>query len=76
MMAREDWKVGDVLVKKWGENAGEKRTIRALGVVASFDDANALDVWFMGSRERYRQLDLIKESWALLKDPSNAHDPR
>ena len=74
MMAREDWKVGDVLVKRWGENAGEKRTIRALGVVASFDEPNVLDVWFMGSRARYRQLDPIKESWALLKDPSNAND--
>lgn len=75
-MAREDWKVGDVLVKRWGENAGEKRTIREVTDSLSLDDGIVLDVVFEGSSAIHHQPYLIEQGWALLKEPSNANDQR
>lgn len=75
-MAREDWKVGDVLVKRRGENAGEKRTIARRSECLSLDDGIVLDVVFEGSSAIHHQPDLIKQGWALLKEPSNANDSR
>ena len=75
-MAREDWKAGDVLVKRWGKNAGEKRTIARRFECLSLDDGIVLGFVFEGYGPIYHQPDLIKQGWALLKEPSNANDQR
>jgi hypothetical protein len=69
MSAREDWKVGDVLVCLWGENEGEQRTIREVTDSLSLDDGIVLDVVFNGSDVIHHQPYLIEQGWRLLKGP-------